>query len=168
MVRVVLVSNTVTPDKVGGLPRYVRELAAALVRMDCEVLVLAKRVSGRAPATETAPDGVTIIRHSVPSKANPLFAAFYPVSSARGVRAPVRQARGPETIVHCHFAPTALPLALSGVPFLYTFHAPVWRELLDERQDTYRLPRALQRPVVAVVRASERLVVSRAARISPA
>ena len=158
MVRVVLVSNTVTPDKVGGLPRYVRELAAALVRMDCEVLVLAKRVSGRAPATETAPDGVTIIRHSVPSKANPLFAAFYPVSSARGVLAPVRQARG-----HCHFAPTALPLALSGVPFLYTFHAPVWRELLDERQDSYRLPRALQRPVVAVVRASERLVVSRAA-----
>ena len=163
--RVVLVSNTVTPDKVGGLPRYVRELAGALARMGCDVVVLAKRVAAGPPARERAADGVTIIRHPVPSKANPLFAAVYPVSSALGVLAPVRRARGPNTIVHCHFAPTALPLALAGVGFLYTFHAPVWRELLDERQGTYRLPGAVQPAVVAGVRATERLVVNRSPRL---
>ncbi len=159
--RVILVSNTIIPDKVGGLPRYVRELATALAQSGCEAIVLAKRASADAPARETAADGVTIIRHSVPSKHNPLFAAFYPVSSARGVLSPVRRARGPETVVHCHFAPTALPLALARIPFVYTFHAPLWRELLDERQETYRLPVALQPPAVAAVRASERIVVGR-------
>ncbi len=165
LMRVVLVSNTVMPDKVGGLPRYVRELAAALARTGCEVIVLAKRVAAGPPARENAADGVTIIRHAVPSKSNPLFAALYPLSAARGVLAPVHRARGPETIVHCHFAPTALPLALTGVRFLYTFHAPVWRELLDERQGTYRLPSAVQPAVVAAVRTSERLVVSRSPRL---
>jgi glycosyltransferase involved in cell wall biosynthesis len=161
-VRVILVSNTVIPDRVGGLPRYVRELAAAHARAGWEVIVLAKRANVDAPAREIAADGVAIIRHSVPSKRNPLFAAFYPVSSARGVLAPARRARGPETVIHCHVAPTALPLALAGIPFVYTFHAPLWRELLDERQETYRLPAALQPPAVAAVRTSERVVVGRA------
>jgi glycosyltransferase involved in cell wall biosynthesis len=163
--KVVLVSNTIVPDKVGGLPRYVRELATALARAGCDVVVLAKRVADGPPAREKASDGVTIIRHPVPPKSNPLFAAFYPVSTARGVLAPVHRARGPETIVHCHFAPTAFPLALTGLRFLYTFHAPVWRELLDERQGTYRLPGAVQPTVVAAVRASERLVVNRSPRL---
>ncbi len=163
--RVVLVSNTVTPDKVGGLPRYVRELAAALARTGCDVVVLAKRVSPGPPARERAADGVTIIRHPVPAKSNPLFAAVYPVSSALGVLAPVHRARASDTIVHCHFAPTALPLALTGLRFIYTFHAPVWRELLDERQGTYRLPGAVQPAVVAALRATERLVVSRSPRL---
>jgi glycosyltransferase involved in cell wall biosynthesis len=47
---------------------------------------------------------------------------------------------------------------------VYTFHAPVWRELLDERQNTYHLPSALERPAVIGLRVAERLVVARAQR----
>ncbi len=161
--RVVLVGNTVTPDAVGGLPRYVRELAGALVAAGCDTVILAKRVDGAAPRIERAPDGVSIVRHAVPSKRNPLFGAAYPFYAARGVLGPIRTLRGPDTVVHAHFSVTALPLALSGERFLYTFHAPMWRELLDERQDTYRLPRVVQQPAVAAVRTGEQLVVGRAA-----
>jgi glycosyltransferase involved in cell wall biosynthesis len=162
--RVVLVSNTIWPDAVGGLPRYVRELAGALVRAGCETTVLAKRVDASSPGVEEAPDGVRIVRHAVPSKDNPLFGAAYPFYAARGVRGPVRAAYGPDTVIHAHFPITALPLTLPGLRFIYTFHAPVWKELLDERQGTYVLPRSFQRVAVAAVRQAERLVVRRASR----
>ena len=162
--KVVLVSNTTPEDKIGGLARYVRELAGALARAGAETTLLVKRVDGVAPAAERAPDGVKIVRHAVLSKANPLFAAAYPLYTARGILGAVRAHGGRDAVVHAHFAVTALPLALTGVPYLYTFHAPVWRELLDERQDTYHLPRARERPAGSAVRLTERYVVHRAAR----
>lgn len=162
--RVVLVSNTIPPDKMGGLPRYVRELGTALARAGCETIVLAKRVDGEAPRIEDAPDGVRIIRHSVPSKRNPFFAPAYPFYSAYGVLAPLQGAQGPDTIVHAHFPVTAMPLVLGGINYLYTFHAPVWRELLDEHQGTYTLPSAVQGLAVGGLRSVERLVVRRASR----
>jgi glycosyltransferase involved in cell wall biosynthesis len=163
VVKVVLVGNTIPPDAVGGLPRYVRELAAALARSGCEVVLLAKRVDRDAPRIEVAPDGVKIIRHGVPSKRNPLFAPTYPFYAGRGVLSALRAESGPLTVIHGHFPATALAVALGGLPYVYTFHAPVWRELLDERQGTYALPRPAQRPAVALVRAAERAVVRRAA-----
>lgn len=162
--KVVLVSNTIPPDKMGGLPRYVRELGTALAKAGCETIVLAKRADSEAPRIEDAPDGVRIIRHSVPSKRNPFFAPAYPFYSAYGVLAPLQGAQGPDTIVHAHFPVTALPLVLSSVDYLYTFHAPVWRELLDEHQGTYALPSPVQGIAVAGLRATERLVVRRATR----
>ena len=162
MLKVVLVGNTIPPDTVGGLPRYVRELATALARADCEVVLLAKRIDPAAPRVEVASDGVKIIRHGVPSKRNPLFAAAYPFYASRGVLGSLRSELGPLTVIHGHFPVTALPLALGATPYVYTFHAPVWRELLDERQGTYTLPAPVQRPTVAAVRATEREVVRRA------
>jgi glycosyltransferase involved in cell wall biosynthesis len=161
---VVMVSNTTPEEKMGGLPRYARELAGALVRAGVEVTLLVKRVTPEAPELEIAPDGVRIIRHRVPSKANPLFALGYPLYTASGVLGPVHRRRRSDLVVHGHFAVTTLPLALTGVPFVYTFHAPRWRELLDERQGTYELPRFAQRPAVGGLRAAERIVVSRARR----
>lgn len=162
--KVVLVGNTVPEDKMGGLPRYVRDLARALAGAGVETTLLVKRVHAGSLAEEVAPDGVRIVRHAVPSKANPLFAAAYPLYTARGVLGPVRGARRSATVVHGHFAVSALPLALRGVPYVYTFHAPLWRELLDERQGTYHLPAAAERPVVAGLRTAERIVISRARR----
>lgn len=159
----ILVGNSVAPDRVGGLPRYVRELAGALARAGADVVVVAKRTDERAPSVERADDGVLIVRHRVASKRHRLFAAAYPFYSVSGVLGSIRGRRGPDTVVHAHFAVTALPLVLARIPFLYTFHAPVWRELLDERQDTYVLPAALERLAVGGVRAVERLVVARAA-----
>lgn len=161
--RVILVGNSVYPDRLGGLPRYVRELGGALARAGCETVIVAKRANPEAPDHEVAPDGVRIVRHRIPSKRNPLFAAGYPFYSIAGVLGSLRGGRDPETVIHAHFPVTALPLALTRIPYLYTFHAPVWRELLDERQGTYTLPRAVQRPAVAGVRTTERLVVRRAA-----
>jgi glycosyltransferase involved in cell wall biosynthesis len=164
--RVVLVGNTAPEDKMGGLPRYVRELARALVHAGVPTTLVVKRVPTAPAATEElAADGVRIIRHSVPSKGNPLFAAAYPVYTARGVLGPVRAVGTGDTVVHGHFAVSALPLVLRGVPYVYTFHAPLWRELLDERQGTYHLPGAAERPVVAGLRMAERVVVSRARRV---
>jgi glycosyltransferase involved in cell wall biosynthesis len=162
--RVVLVSNTTPPDRMGGLPRYVRELAAALARAGCEVTLLAKRVTDEAPAVENAPDGVRIVRHRVPSKRNPLFALGYPLYTGYGVIAPIRAAYREDTVVHAHFPATALPLVATRTPYIYTFHAPVWRELLDERQGSYALPFALAQAAVAGMRATERAIVRRARR----
>lgn len=160
--RVILVGNAIPPERVGGLPRYVRELAAALARAGCEVVILAKRVDEASPRIELAPDGVEIIRHAVPSKRNPMFAAAYPFYTAGGVLGGVRAHARRPTVIHAHFPVGALPLALAGPSYLYTFHAPVWRELLEERQGTYVLPRTMRRPAVGVLRAVERLVVRRA------
>ena len=113
---------------------------------------------------EHAADGVLIIRHRVPSKRNPLFGALYPLYAARGVLRSLRGLRSAETVIHGHFPVTALPLAVTGIPYVYTFHAPVWRELLDEWQRTYQLPSPARRPAVAGVRAAERLVLRRSSR----
>jgi glycosyltransferase involved in cell wall biosynthesis len=160
--KVLIVSNTAPEDKVSGLGRYARELAGALSRAGVPTTLVVKRVHAGSPAAELAPDGVRIVRHPVPSKANPLFAGAYPLYTARGVLGALRAHAGPDTVVHAHFAVSALPLALAGAPYLYTFHAPVWRELLDERQDTYHLPGWLERPAQAGVRATERIVLRRA------
>jgi glycosyltransferase involved in cell wall biosynthesis len=56
----------------------------------------------------------------------------------------------------------ALPLAVRGNSFVFTFHAPVWRELLVERQGTYALPGAIQTGAVLALRRTESLVARRA------
>ena len=41
--KVLMVTNAIAPDKLGGLERYVRELAATLVRKGHDVTTLSKR-----------------------------------------------------------------------------------------------------------------------------
>ncbi|WP_203851916.1 glycosyltransferase family 4 protein [Dactylosporangium siamense] len=163
-----MVTNAVAPDKLGGLERYVRELAAALVRSGVETTVVAKRMSPDHPDVETGDDGVTIVRHDVPDKRRLLFAAQYPWYTRRGVRAAVRQRPG--AIVHGHFPVPMLSMIpfrrRSHRPFVYTFHAPVYRELLSERQNTYALPRPVQRSAVSLLRRAEAAVVDRAATVT--
>jgi len=83
--RVIMVTNAVAPDKLGGLERYVRELAAALVRQGLQVTVLAKRVRPEHPAREMGADGVAVVRHNVPSKRLRTFALRYPVHVAAAI-----------------------------------------------------------------------------------
>ena len=129
---VIIVTNALAPDKLGGLERYVRELAAGLVRQGMRVTVVAKRVDPDHPARELGPDGVAIVRHDVPSKRLRTFALRYPLQVAAAVWREVGHPE-PGTVVHAHYAMPALPLALAGIPYLYTFHAPVYREALNER-----------------------------------
>ena len=161
---VVMLTNVVAPDKLGGLERYVRELSAALVRKDVHVTVASKRVSDEHPPHETGADGVEIVRHGVPDKSRASFAVRYPVHVARGVRSALRTV-GPGTIVHGHYPFTTLPVALSRRRYIYTFHSPVYREVLDEREGSYALPGPAQPVAVAGVRATEALLLRRASHI---
>ena len=158
-VHVVMLTNSVAPDKLGGLERYVRELSAELVRKGAEVTILAKGVSAHSPAIETGDDGVEVSRYSVPNKKDPLFAAKYPFAVAQAASKAV--ADRPNSILHAHFAVPALPLAMRNLPFMYTFHAPVYKELLSERQDSYVLPHFVQSFAVAGLRQAERMILRR-------
>ena len=157
--RIALITNTV--DKSGGLERYVSELAGALSDRGADVTLVGKRLDSALSRSERRSDGVRVIRTSVPSKNDPSFAVRYPFVTASGA---LRAVRGlpPDTILHGHFAVPVLPFALTRRRYLYTFHAPVYRELLSERQGSYALPTVVQGAAVAALRTAERLVVSAA------
>lgn len=164
---VLLLTNAIAPDKLGGLERYVRELAAALVRAGVGTAVVAKRLLPHSPDEEVGEDGVRIFRHDVPSKQSRSFAVQYPWRTWRSVRSILAEQRG--AVLHAHFPLPALNLTkpFAQVPgrYLYTLHAPVHKELLSERQGTYVLPGVVQRPVVGALRRLEAAVVSRASRV---
>ncbi|WP_067508210.1 glycosyltransferase family 4 protein [Actinoplanes sp. TFC3] len=161
-------TNAVAPDKLGGLERYVRELAAALVRAGVDVAVVAKRVLPSSPDVETGEDGVHLIRHDVPSKESRTFALQYPWRTWRSIRSILDE--HPRAMLHGHFPLPMMtlvkPFAPAARPFLYTLHAPVYKELLAERQGTYVLPGAVQRPVVNTLRRVEASVVNRATGVA--
>jgi glycosyltransferase involved in cell wall biosynthesis len=79
------------------------------------------------------------------------------------VRASVRRAGS--GVIHAHFPVPALPLAIARKEYVYSFHAPVHRELLLERHARYPLARSVQPIAVEGLRRAERLVVRRAAKI---
>ncbi|MDQ6776131.1 MAG: glycosyltransferase family 4 protein [Actinomycetota bacterium] len=154
-----MIVNAIMPDQLGGLQRYVRELAGAIVARGVPVTVLAKRVMPETPRYERADDGVELRRFDVPERSHPLYAAAYPLASLRAV---ARSISATDGTVHVHYPLQGAPAALLGVPYLHTFHAPIHRELLPEHRDRYALPGALRGSLVAVARAGERLVATRA------
>jgi glycosyltransferase involved in cell wall biosynthesis len=156
---IVMITNNALEDKTGGHERYVRELSSTFAGRDHRVTIVAKRWNKDQPPTERRPDGVVIERYAVPSKVNPLFASLYPGYVMAGVAARQRAHRG--SVLHAHMGLPALPLALRRIPFVLTFHAPVWRELLAERQNTYSLPTSVQSSFVQALRAVESLVARR-------
>ena len=158
-----MLTNAVAPDKLGGLERIVRELASELVQRGSRVTVLAKRVNEADPPSEIGEDGVIVERYRLANRSSRLFAPTYPLHTARAVRSSVRRADA--AVLHAHFPVPAVPLALTRKPYLYSFHAPVYRELLLERHTRYPLARPLQPVAVEGLRRAERLVVRRAARI---
>jgi glycosyltransferase involved in cell wall biosynthesis len=163
VIDVLMMTNAVAPDKLGGLERIVRELAAELVKRDSHVTVLAKQVNAGDPRDEVGDDGVVVQRYQLASRSSQLFALTYPFHTARAVRSSVRRAGN--AVLHAHFPVPALALALARQPYIYSFHAPVYRELLLERHTRYPLARPLQPAAVEGLRRAERLVVRRATRI---
>lgn len=166
MTRVVMLTNAVAPDKAGGLERYVRELSRVLVMRGHDVTVVAKRLHPDHPPVEVAEDGVHVVRYPVPSKRNPAFAPLYPAHVATHVRRVLRELS--PTVVHAHFPVPAVPLVLPRrwLPFVYTFHAPVYRELLSERNGTYALPPWSRALAVRGLRAAEARVVGAASAVT--
>lgn len=163
---VVMVTNAVAPDKLGGLERYVRELSRGLVAAGGSATVVTKRTAPEQPDDEIGEDGVRIRRYSPPAKHDPLFAARYPLDIVRGVRAQIslaeRDGGARHTVVHGHFPVPMIGPALQRTPYIYTCHAPVYRELLSERRGSYALPRPVQAIAVRGLRTAERHVLRRA------
>jgi len=157
---IVMVTNAIAPDKLGGLERYVRELSAGLVRAGRRVSILTKQVNRDDPLEEWSQEGIRIIRHRVPSKELTTFALRYPGAVFRGVWDGLRSAPR-DAIFHGHYAISSLPLALSTRSFIQTFHAPVYKEVLAERGGSYVLPTPVQRAGVGSVRLAETLVLGR-------
>lgn len=164
---VVMVTNAVSPDKLGGLERYVSDLAGQLVRSGATVRVVAKQISGEHPLRETMAEGFDVSRFPVPTKRNPFFLALYPIAVWRGTERAVREhlRLHPEAVIHGHYALSMVPLMIRKHKYVYTFHAPVHKEIVSERQGSYLLPRILQRLVIRVVRGVESRVLKRASRI---
>jgi glycosyltransferase involved in cell wall biosynthesis len=160
--QVLLLTNAITPDKLGGSYRYARELADELATQGVDVIVHTKRLSPDHPLSERTDAGALISRFDVPSKSRRHYAASYPVAVARAVRRALRAY--PAAVVHTHYAVPALPVAFGRRSFLATFQAPLHQELLSERQGSYALPAIAARPAVAAVRAAEKLIVKRARR----
>jgi glycosyltransferase involved in cell wall biosynthesis len=162
--QVVMVTNNALSDKMGGHERYVSDLSAALTRKGISVRIVAKRWRRDSPARETQADGVILERYRVPQKRNPLYAPLYPLYVAAGLRRSLgaRGEKPTRTVVHAHMSIPAWPLALTGPPYLFTLHAPIWRELLSERQGSYFLPTPAQKLAVASIRALERRLAHRA------
>lgn len=155
-----MLTNAVAPDKLGGLERYVRELAAALVRKGHDVTTLSKRTDPDQPSAETGDDGVRLRRFSTPAKSNPLFVASYPLTVARSVRQAVLGADF--DVLHGHYPVSMLPVLSTSIPYAYTFHAPVYKEVVGERQGAYRAPGPVSSATVTAMRSIERRVLERA------
>lgn len=154
---VVMVSNAVAPDQLGGLQRYVRELAGAVTKQGVPVTIVAKSPGPDAPSRERFSDGVRIRRFPVPERTSPTYALRYPIASLWSVR---RIIDGLPGLLHVHYPLQGLPVALGDRPYVHTFHAPVYRELLPER--SYQLPPSLHSPMIAAARRAEAVVARRA------
>jgi glycosyltransferase involved in cell wall biosynthesis len=162
--KIAMLTNVVAPDKVGGLERYVRELAAGLARSGDDVEVVAKALTPHAVPREVGEDGVVIFRYPVPQKTSWSYGLRYPREVAKVVERHYSDS-APDMIWHAHFPVPAIPLAVRRRHYVYTFHAPVHKELLKERQGSYLLPWPIQRATVGILRQLEALVVRRAAAV---
>jgi glycosyltransferase involved in cell wall biosynthesis len=155
---IVMVTNAITPDQLGGLQRYVRELAGALVKRGIPVATVSKAPASEGPSERVEDDGVRVIRYSVPARSTATYAAVYPLASWRAVSKALRRLDG---IPHVHYPLQGLPAAFGSARFVHTFHAPMHRELLPERQ--YSLTPMLRQCAVLAAKQSEALVARRAA-----
>lgn len=166
---VLMVTNAVAPDKLGGLERYVAELSSELVHQGHLVTVIARRTSIEQSPVEQLPNTVRVRRYDIPSKRDPFFVLKYPILVVTGVRRALREAISQSgsqaTIIHGHFPlPMVYPF-LRKLPYIYTCHAPVYKEILDERLESYPLPAAIQRVSVAVFKAVERRIIGNARQV---
>ena len=157
---VVMVTNSISPDALGGLDRYARELSAALVREGLAVSVVTKRPRPDLPSFEIGDDGVHIHRYNLPPRTDPLYGPRYALAPWRAVRARLQAA--PDAIVHGHFAVQTLPVTFMRRPFVFSFQSPVHKEVLDELD--FPLAKPLHAGTVQLVKAIERRVVTSAAR----
>jgi glycosyltransferase involved in cell wall biosynthesis len=165
-VRIVHVTNIVSPDKQGGLERYVRELAEVQAQSGHGVSIVAKAGPGVTVSRTLLASGAEIRRYFGPSKRNPLFVVVYPFKVTIGVLRILRKiGRSSETVYHAHHPVPAIALRLTRRPYFYTFHAPVYKEIIGERQATYRSSRLVLQAAVLAMKVLESWLLRGATRV---
>jgi glycosyltransferase involved in cell wall biosynthesis len=155
--RIAQLANALAIDQVGGLQRYVGDLSDQLAARGHEVTVITRRLTPDLLAEEWLPSGVRLIRTPVPERSRKSYALRYPVEATLGAR---RALRGTDfDVVHAHFGMQGLGCRLAGRPYQYTFHAPAWAEINEERGGRYAWPKLLDSPGANAFRALERAAV---------
>jgi glycosyltransferase involved in cell wall biosynthesis len=161
--RVVLVTNSLPEDQLGGLQRYVAELATALERKGLSVTLLTRRLSPELPATSRR-NGVTVERRGFVSRRHPLYVLAHPLRSWLATTRFLR-AIPKDVVIHGHFPIQSSPLiTMRDRPFVYTFHAPLHKELIPEHRGRYPMSPAVARGAAAAVRGLESRLARRAER----
>jgi glycosyltransferase involved in cell wall biosynthesis len=158
--RIVHITNISSPDKQGGLERYVRELAEAQAAVGHRVSIIAKAGPGVTEPRSELGAGVDLHRYFGPSKQNPFFVPLYPIKVVVGVAGLLRKLRGSQRgaeqpIFHAHHPVPAIALKLTRRPYFYTFHAPVFKEIVGERQASYKSSALLTKASVIAMRLLE-------------
>ncbi|NLI85919.1 MAG: glycosyltransferase family 4 protein [Propionibacterium sp.] len=164
---VVMVTNSVAPDKLGGLERYVRDLSGRLVGYGLQVTVISKCTDDFGSDDQFAEDGVRILRYAAPSKRDPLFAVKYAPTIRREVSRLLADALRTSggAVIHGHFPVPMSAVLSSKRPYVYTFHAPVHKEIVSERQASYLLPPFVESMAVSGMRRAETRVLASAATV---
>jgi glycosyltransferase involved in cell wall biosynthesis len=152
-----MLTNGITPDQLGGLQRYARELSSALVAQGAHVTVLTRQINREDPLAEVGSDGVVIKRFRVPSRDHPLYAALYPLAANRATASALRRLPR-STVVHVHFAMNAVAARVARRSYVQTFHAPMFKEIAAERSGRYRFPDVAESIAIRGFRRLERSV----------
>jgi glycosyltransferase involved in cell wall biosynthesis len=87
-----------------------------------------------------------------------LYAVGYPLESILRTAALARPGR--YDAVHAHFVFQGVACRLRRLRYLYTFHAPLWKEAMPERGERYAWPHRLEGVATTGLRAMERLAVA--------
>ena len=161
-VRILHLVNAIDRDQLGGMQRYAAELASALTARGHDVTVATKRLTKDLPPEERLPSGVCLLRLDVPSRVERTYALRYP--TALILRTARLVSRGGYDVVHAQFAPQGFACRLARRPYVYTFQAPAWAELTEERGGRYAWPSTLDGAAETAFRVVERAAVSGAAK----
>ncbi len=158
--RILQLVNAIDRDQLGGMQRYVGDLAGTLVARGHDVTVATKRVSPELPERELLPSGVQLIRLRIPERGAKTYAVGYPAALT------LRTARlvGTERfdIVHAHFGLQGFGCRLTRRPYAYTFHAPAWAEITEERGGRYAWSHKFDGSAETAMRVVERTAVKSA------
>ncbi|MEM2293769.1 MAG: glycosyltransferase family 4 protein [Candidatus Bathyarchaeia archaeon] len=135
---ILVVSDAFWPDDTGGISKSLLLEVQALVSRGHRVVVVTRRIrKGLAPYEVR--EGYELCRYLSPTKES-VFYRTYPIFSILALRQLLKDMRWRFDIVYVHnpFQMLGLLLAHLDVPLIYTFHAPMIKEVtIDARAGKY-------------------------------
>ncbi|MEM4522590.1 MAG: glycosyltransferase family 4 protein, partial [Nitrososphaeria archaeon] len=135
---ILVVSDAFWPDDTGGISKSLLLEVQALVSRGHHVVVVTRRIrKGLAPYEVR--EGYELCRYLSPTKES-VFYRTYPIFSILALRQLLKDMRWRFDVVYVHnpFQMLGLLLAHLDVPLIYTFHAPMIKEVtIDAKAGKY-------------------------------